>query len=111
MRYASIIEQLLHCQFDDITSVGFENAVEEVTQAIRIYSQHPGLGTPGHIAHHRLADLYLVHSLFYALHQQALLVDAQGPYDMDERPEMPRNYEYLSKRQLHHLWANLLGVA
>lgn len=109
--YASIIEQFLYCQFDDITSIGFDNAVEEVTQAIRAYSQHPGLHISGHIAHHRLADLYLVHSLFHALHRQALAVDAQGSYAVGQRPEMPCNYDYLSKRQLQHLWANLLGVS
>jgi hypothetical protein len=109
--YAGMIQQLLYCQFDDIRNVGYPGAVQELSEAINAYLQHPGLHIPGHLAHHRLADLYMLHSLFHSLHRQAIASEARGPYPRGQEPEMPNNYDYLSKRQLKQLWANLLGVA
>ncbi|GAB3637277.1 hypothetical protein GCM10027422_28670 [Hymenobacter arcticus] len=108
--YAAIMLQFFCCQFDDITLVGYGNAVEELTETVNAYLQHPGLLTPGHIAHHRLADLYMLYSLFQALHRASLAFHAKGIYPPRKESEMPCNYDYMSERQLQYMWANLLGV-
>ncbi len=109
--YASIMVQFFCCQFDDITLVGYDNAVAELDEAVNAYLQHPGLLIPGHIAHHRLADLSMLYSVFQALHRAALAFHTAGAHLITKDSEMPRNYDYMSKRQLQHMWANLLGVS
>jgi hypothetical protein len=109
--YESIIAQFFCCQFDNITLIGYEEVVKELSEAVQSYLQHPGLLISGHIAHHRLADLYMLYSLFQALHREALVFNAKRLYLSGDRSEMPRNYAYMSARQLQHMWANLLGVA
>ncbi|RZJ93870.1 MAG: hypothetical protein EOO60_04265 [Hymenobacter sp.] len=108
--YAAIVEGLLCCQYDGITSTSYNEGLKQVERTFLSYFQHPGLCTPGHIAHQRLADLQFVHVLLQSLQKQAAAIEAKTLYAPGVKPKRPLHYDFLSKRQLQHLWANLLGV-
>lgn len=104
--YANIMESFLVCAYDGFPLADYDMLLADVTQAAHHYSQHPGVLIPGHLAAHRLTDLHLVYHIVQAVGKRAQMgEDVSG-----KRLETYHYYQYLSERQLKHIWANLLGI-
>ena len=105
--YANIMESFLVGLYDDFALADYDMFLTDVTQAAHNYSQHPGVLIPGHLANHRLTDLHL---LCYIVQAVGKRVQMEGDVS-GKRLETYHYYQYLSERQLKHIWANLLGIA
>ncbi|MVN75185.1 hypothetical protein GO988_02495 [Hymenobacter sp. HMF4947] len=100
----------LNSEHDKANAEEFDYQLQEVGKFKKRYLDHPGLSFPGHLAQHRLSDLGLVYRYMWEIRERKeSLIAAYMPTN-NEQSHLLNKYNHLSKRQLKHLWANLLGV-
>lgn len=104
-QYADIMESYLDNTYDTPIIELLDSYLESVAQAINAYGQHPGLNTPGHIAHYRLSNLYLVYHHIQSQRRNlaARLARGEGGY-------IRCIGGYLLDRHQFYMWGNLLGI-
>lgn len=103
--YADVIEAYLDNTHDctDIKLIDYH--IKKVVEAIDMYVRHTGLDTPGHIAHYRLSNLYLIYH-----HLQSQRRQVVGCHSRNEYASVSCIGGYLLSRHQSYLWGNLLGI-
>ena len=86
-----------------------DDFIEELDEAAVEYRQHPGLQTPSHPAHNRLADLYMIRDYLRELRED--VEDADEAMSFFGRPEPDTICLEISKKRKNRLRENMLGVA
>lgn len=87
----------------------FDDFIEGLDEAAVEYRQHPGIQTPSHPAHNRLADLYLIRDYLRELREQ--VEDADEAVSFFGRAEPDTVCIEISKKRRNRLRENMLGVA
>lgn len=103
--YADVIEAYLDNIYDQPGIKLLDSHIERLAEIINIYVRHPGLDIPGHIAHYRLSNLYLIYHHVQSQRRYYVSLIAKG-----EIPYLLGVGGYLLDRHKTYLWGNLLGV-
>ena len=107
--YMKLVNSFLKEDGYEFDSNWLDDFIEKLDEAAVDYRQHPGLRTPSHPAHNRLADLYLIRDYLRELRKQ--VEDADEAVSFFGRAEPDTVCIEISKKRRKRLRENMLGVA
>lgn len=107
-RYTALAEEFLREEDTYFSLKPLDDLIDEMNQATGDYRQHPGLLTPTHPAHARLADHYLMGDYLRGLRQAVAAADAAA-HSIFGKSKPDEFCMALSKKHRKRLRANLLG--
>ena len=107
--YTKLVNSFLKEIGNAFDSNWLDDFIEELDEAAVEYRQHPGLQTPSHPAHNRLADLYLIRDYLRELREE--VEDANEAMSFFGRAEPDTVSIEISKKRRKRLRENMLGVA
>lgn len=107
--YTKLVNSFLKEEGYAFDSNWLDEFIENLDEAAVEYRQHPGLQTPSHPAHNRLADLYLIRDYLRELREQ--VEDADEAVSFFGRPEPDTVCIEISKKRRKRLRESMLGVA
>ena len=107
--YSKLVNSFLKEEGYAFDSNWLDDFIEELDEAAVEYRQHPGLQTPSHPAHNRLADLYMIRDYLRELREQ--VEDADEAMSFFGRPEPDTICLEISKKRRKRLRGSMLGVA
>lgn len=103
--YADVVEAYLDNTYDCPDIELLDGYIKGIAEALNVYVRHAGLDTPGHIAHYRLSNLYLIYHHVQSQRRNYVARLAKG-----EGASIMCIGGYLLDRHESYLWGNLLGI-